>query len=494
MMSFLAFRALTISVLRPMPKSPTLSPPQATAGSTDTSSFDIIPSRSSFSEPERAVRLPCYLLRPHTQNPMFHGRQDILTQVNIALALTLEGTHRASLTSLRSFALCGLGGVGKTQIAVEYAFSRKHSYDAVFWVQASSIAKLDESFTQISVELGLEDALKAGDRVVSRNIVMSWLANPIKNINSDENAATSQDKAITWLMVFDNADDLELLHDYWPTSKNGAVLVTSRDPLAKTNLYSRGGIDLEPLSTEDSASLLRKLTGHEQVLLDEGSSLAVSKRLGGLPLAISQAAAYIQRQDLTFSEFLDMYEVESIATEFQHVKIGYHQEYQHTLSTVWSFDSLSPDAKALLDVLSFLDPDCIDEVILTQGTSISVAKFPSTSASYMNSRTTLLKSSLVKRNKEHGQLLLHRLTQDAVRLSLPKDLSQKSFAAATNLAFDFWPIPKIPFSHNVGDWTPSQKVVPHALWLQNLFLGSKDLVVDVEVKKSLAHLLQKVGW
>ena len=426
---------------------------------------------------------------------MFHGRRDILAMITDALVANENNEGRHQDTALRSFALCGLGGVGKTQIAVEYAFSSKQTYEAIFWMQASSIAKLDESFTQISVELGLEKASKAGDRVVSRNLVMSWLSNPVSRLEGGEGERLSRSKTVNWLMIFDNADNPEFLSDYWPGGKRGAVLMTSRDPLAKTNLYCKQGMDLDPLSTEESASLLRSLATQEKSDLQAEQSIAVAKRLGGLPLAISQAAAYIQSQDMTYSEFLEICEVESMAADFRQVKLGYNQEYPHTLSTVWALDSLDPRSKTLLNVLAFLDPDCIDEVMLKQELEMQSIQYPgATTALYISSRKELLRSSLIRKNKASGQLVLHRLTQEAVRSNLSGGDSSIMFAAATNLASGFWPMPKIPFSHNPDAWASCQKVVPHALWLQNLFLENGNLVRSMDVRKTLAHLLQKVGW
>ena len=484
---------LTIPVKLPLTPTTNLSPPQVTDGSTDISGFEMVSGVSTFTSQQTTVELPCYLLGPNTRNPMFHGRGDILAMVSDALVPTGSNEDRHQNAALRSFALCGLGGVGKTQIAVEYAFSSKPTYEAIFWMQASSIAKLDESFTQISVELGLEKASKAGDRVVSRNLVMSWLSNPVSTLDGEE--GLSRNKPVNWLMIFDNADDPEILSGYWPGSKHGAVLVTSRDPLAKTSLYCKQGIDLDPLSIEESASLLRSLAIPEQSDAQAEQSIAVAKRLGGLPLAISQAAAYIQSQDLTYSEFLEICEVESMASKFRQVKLGYNQEYPHTLSTVWALDSLDQKSKTFLNVLAFLDPDCIDEVMLKQELEMPSIQYPGASiASYISSRKALLRCSLIRKNKASGQLVLHRLTQEAVRSNLSKDDSSTMFAAATNLAYGFWPISKIPFSHNTDAWATSQKVVPHALWLQNLFLENGGLARSVDVRKTLADLLQKVGW
>lgn len=160
-------------------------------------------------------------------------------------------------TTLRQFALCGFGGIGKTEIARESSRRYKSSFDAIFWVMADEIAKLNHHYQQISLRLGLEDPSDCKNQVVSREVVKGWLSNPRKHLSvSDELIQPGQARSeATWLLIFDNADDLMLLADYRPQGR-GSILITSRDPLAKRMFTSRpSGMDLSPLSQEDSLSL-----------------------------------------------------------------------------------------------------------------------------------------------------------------------------------------------------------------------------------------------
>jgi hypothetical protein len=110
------------------------------------------------------------VLRPHTRNPGFFGRKDVLDQIEGALVPSANSTTTAGQPVLRSFAVCGLGGLGKTQTAVEFAFAHQQDFDAIFWVQAEDRDKLAASFSQIASELSIIDPADIGNHVVGRDL------------------------------------------------------------------------------------------------------------------------------------------------------------------------------------------------------------------------------------------------------------------------------------------------------------------------------------
>lgn len=90
------------------------------------------------------------MVKPHQKNPSYVGREDVRGRLRLTLAPRVEGTH-----CQRSYALCGLGGVGKTQTALNYVFEYMEDFQAVLWAPADSHAKLLECFAGFAVELGL---------------------------------------------------------------------------------------------------------------------------------------------------------------------------------------------------------------------------------------------------------------------------------------------------------------------------------------------------
>ena len=278
---------------------------------------------------------------------MEHLAAELLPSKNIVKA---SGT-----ITIRQFALCGFGGIGKTEIARESSRRHKASFDAIFWVVASEIVKLNHQYQQISLALGLEDVSECKSQVFSREIVKGWLSNPRKHLSgSDEFVQPGQARSeATWLLIFDNADDPIILADYWPQG-SGSILVTSRDPFAKSMFTISNG------SEDDTAR-------------------QISDALGGVPLAISQMAGIIRRQDLALSEFFELYTDHEECANLYGKKFNTKLvTYRHSLSTVWAYEKLNPQSRQLLELITFLDPDVIGEdlmELLFDGTKFKKSKY-----------------------------------------------------------------------------------------------------------------------
>ncbi|RFU26344.1 hypothetical protein B7463_g9995, partial [Scytalidium lignicola] len=457
---------------------------------------------------------------PYMRNPDFFGREEVLRRLDGCL---LPSEHSSDL---QTFAICGLGGIGKTKIALEYAYSRSAKYDAVFWVQADEGPKLAEGFARIAEDLGFVEAFDTLDRVIARNLVLEWLSTPRKDSKARMRNELRLVEA-SWLLIFDNADDIRLLRDYWPIGGNGSVLVTSRDPLAKTDLYPSIGIDLEPFSTEEAATLLTQMVIGDKAPGKDESAAALADRLGGLPLAIVQIAALIHRLGMTTKEFLNFYEEQATLVTIPDADtIVPRNQYKHTLFTVWTFENLSPGASSLLELLSLLDPDCIQENIITEYFQFTPTKpvderqiaktlldstssqpssldlvvstkmdgFPTTKTEYINARTELLKSSLIKRNSVRNEVTLHRLVQEVARGRITPSRLLVVFELCLDLLIHAWPKDHEEFSYDTSAWAASDIVLPHMLKLQSVFETALQGDIPVETQRRFAQLLQMSGW
>ncbi|RYP75460.1 hypothetical protein DL771_002345 [Monosporascus sp. 5C6A] len=206
-----------------------------------------------------------------------------------------------SSTEYQSAALWGLGGSGKTQLALDYAYCRCSDRTcSVFWVHADSEASFAQDYKWIARKLGLPDALE-GEKLLS--------------------AVRSQIETLPqWVLVLDNADDLALfgvgrgpsaaefgpdLSDYIPRGTVGTVLWTSRDQwIAGSLVGPRRGIHVARMTNSEAEMLLetiRDLEAEEDEVNDISRLLA---ELEWLPLAISQAATYMRRTRLSIAEYL----------------------------------------------------------------------------------------------------------------------------------------------------------------------------------------------
>jgi hypothetical protein len=480
---------------------------RATEG-TSLSGFEVVYSTAPKAENKKTLHLPCFLLTTHFANADFCGREDILERLAAEL-LPSKNVVTASGTALRQFALCGFGGIGKTEIAREFARRHKNCFDAVFWVVADEIAKLDHHYQQISLALGLEDPSESKSQVVSREIVKGWLSNPRKHLSgSDELAQPSQAVSeATWLLIFDNADDPMILADYWPQG-SGSILITSRDPLAK-NMFTRrpSGLDLGPLSQQDSLSLFKRLTTISNGPEDTAAR-QIADALGGLPLAISQMAGIIRRQDLTLSEFLELYTDHEEHASLYDTKFDTNLvTYPHSLSTVWAFERLKPQARQLLELISFLDPDVIREDLLMEASVELLSEGALFKKSnYTEARYDLLQSSLVQRDTQKQQISVHRIVQDVILATMDVAKKRFMFDKVVRILWADWPSampkpskePELPQPKSsggrlyVGRWPACGAIYPHVLRIHQLWSSISDLS---EVTRLLfAKLLTEAAW
>ena len=479
----------------------------ATEG-TSHSGFELVHPTPLNTEIRKTLHLPCFLLNAHSSNEDFCGREDILECLAAEL-LPPKNIVTASRTALRQFALCGFGGIGKTEIAREFSRRHKASFDAVFWVVADEIAKLDHHYQQISLALGLEDLAECKSQVVSREIVKGWLSNPRKNLSgSDEFVQPGQPRAEpTWLLIFDNADDPMILADYWPHG-SGSILVTSRDPLAKSMFTRRpSGLDLGPLSQQDSISLFNHLSTISNEP-EDNTALKISDALGGVPLAISQMAGIIRRQDLTLSEFFELYTDHEEHASLYGTKFDTNLvTYPHSLSTAWAFEKLKPQARQMLELISFLDPDVIGEDLLMEASVELLADGAQYKKSnYIEARTDLLQSSLIQRDKHKQQISVHRIVQDVILATMDVTKKRLMFNQVVRLLWANWPSampkpsrePELPQPKStggrlhVGRWPICAAIYPHVLRIHQLWSAVSD--PSEATRLLFAKLLNEAAW
>lgn len=434
----------------------------------------------------KCLQLPCFVLDIHSANDDFCGREDVLERLAAAL-LPSKSTVTASRTSLRQFALCGFGGIGKTEIAREFTRRYKNSFDEVFWVVADEVAQLDDRYQQISLALGLEASSDCQSQVVSREIVKGWLSNPTQYLSgSDEAVQPGQARSeAKWLLIFDNADDPMILADYWPQG-SGSILITSRDPLAKT-IFTRtsSGLDVGALSQSESLSLFHHPT---EAFGDPEDDRArqISDAIGGVPLAISQMAGIIRRQDLTLSEFFELYRDHEEHASLYETKFDTNLiTYRHSISTVWAFEKLKPQARQLLQLMSIFDPDVIGEDLLMQASAEMLGEegAPFKKSHYIDARADLLQSSLVQRDKPNQQLSVHRIVQDTILATTDGATKRTLFGQIVKILWADWPSampkpskkPDLPQPKSsggrlhVGRWPVCAAMYPHVLRLHQLW-------------------------
>ena len=309
---------------------------------------------------------------PTIQNPAFHGR-------DLELRRLVQHLHPGNIPKkLLIASLHGLGGCGKTQIALEYAYRFVSSYDAILWVTAESSLKLADSFKSIGRQIGIvDDSNQNTDQV--RELLKDWLFKTGKRGPSPRVCLSIKliyvseppNRVVRWLIIYDNIQDCKILEQYWPRATKGAIIMTSRNPgIARhfTNVQAR--IEVLPFSLPDGESfLLSLLQDNENRHSSEEDREAASKislAIGNLPLALNLVGSYILSTGMSSRRFLDTnrhFERNFLFNEATH--LWDTQSYQNSINTTWIINTSPPGSKPVLDnntlsliqMLAFLDGD-----------------------------------------------------------------------------------------------------------------------------------------
>lgn len=289
-------------------------------------------------EPKDA-KLPCFMV-PYGINLRFFGREEQLTVLREALDPSLG-------TRLRAMRVHGLGGVGKTQLALHYANTSRDRYETIAWIPADTDLRITQAFANLASSLGLVDDSNADDHR-SLQAVHKWL-------NKTD---------APFLLIFDNLEKSKLLSQVWPTSDKGSILITTRSP---SQAWKQNPVDLElsPFSIETSKAAFAWLSG--LVPVDQKDEAAMEESctlLGGLPLAMIQVSDFIRDLGCSYVEFLQIYKK---SAERLFPKLDVPIDYNATALKTWevSVERLSEDPRYLLNLLTFFDPELIPEALLT---------------------------------------------------------------------------------------------------------------------------------
>ncbi len=405
----------------------------------------------------------------------------------------------------------GLGGVGKSQLAIEYAHRRaaKSTDTWVFWVHAATRARVEEGFRTIA------DAAKLAGRKQPQadipQLVYSWLSN-------ERNGG--------WVMVLDSADDSDVFYKtsegapdkkplaaYLPQSRNGCILVTTRDrDLARRLTGSdMNTMDVGPMEQAEAMLLLEKKIGG---LSDKDAAAELVEALDFIPLAISQAAGFIQarRSRSSMRKYLSDFR----ESERKRARLLGHDGHDlrrdgsasNAVLTTWqmSFEHLRskrPTAADLLSLMSFFDRQGIPEALLksvrgdedgrraVDATDSDDSKYDSDGEpddgseedGFDDDVATLSDFCLVSTNEEGDVFEMHRLVQLSTRKWLEAHGLQERFKGQF--------VARMARSFPTGDysnWTTCQRLFPHV----EAAVGYRP--AEAKLEEAWATLLHNGGW
>jgi tetratricopeptide (TPR) repeat protein len=381
---------------------------------------------------------------PYARNPYFTGRETVLQNLHEALG-------RDSATALtQGYAISGLGGIGKTQTAVEYTYRYRSEYHFIFWTRADTEVALQAGFVEMAKLLDLpeKDATNPAETVQA---VRQWL----EHIGE-------------WLLIFDNADTPEMLEASYPRTPKGHVLLTSRARLFDTLGIARQ-LALEKMDPEEALDFLNKRTERAQSdPLEQQAAADLAAELGYLPLALEQAAAYIIEKTARFQDYLASYLKQRLAllNEAQ-PKTG---EYPASVASTWALNfqevGKDPVAADILRVSAFLSPEGIPLELLSSGASqlgpvladaLAISEDP---LALNEALEPLTRYSLIQRDVDAQTYSIHRMVQEVVKDQLGAEGGERQAQWAERtvraVAQSF---PEVDYQ----TWTRCEPYIPHVL-------------------------------
>jgi len=337
---------------------------------------------------------------PYRRNPYFIGDEMRLVEMHDQLIAQKE---KVSILTVS-----GIGGIGKTQLVLEYAYRYLEDYDAVFWIRADTDEQINDDLANIGHLLQLPETRK-------RKPNQAYLLNEVKRWFKHHPG---------WLLILDNVDEQVKIKQLLLTFEGGHILLTTRTQ-SVANVASN--VLLEKMQPEDGALLLlrRSQLLTELATLEAASNanrkeaIVLSRLLDGLPLALDQAAAYIMETLCSLSSYRQLYHRSH--KELLEQKSAYknlYSDYDESVATTWliSFNRIQQSAMAydLLHFCAFLHADAMPENLLVQGLQGANSEVHGTIDNILEFNRAcqvVLNYSMLHRNVTDTQFSMHRLVQ-----------------------------------------------------------------------------------
>ncbi|CAH0017149.1 unnamed protein product [Clonostachys rhizophaga] len=381
-----------------------------------------------------------HFLVPFGQNEGFVGREKT---VNWLLERIPPSTR---LNDCQRTAIEGLGGTGKTQIALEAAYRLRDKYSdcSVFWVPVLSITTFENAYREIGDALqvpGIQDEKADIKELVRR--------------------ALNHERCGEWLLILDNLDDIELVTDlgsYLPSSPKGSILFTTRNHSVTTRLdIAPGRVERVCGMSRDEALEMLKTNTKESQWQDTANTSKLLDFLADLPLAIRQASAYIRQNDITTTKYLsycqssDEKHITMLSKDFE--DRGRYKDSRNPVATTWliSFTHISRDkplAARYLRFICFLAERDIPESLLPFGED-EIERDEAIAA--------LKAYAFITKREDDAAFDIHRLVRLAIRNHLKGEDRTEAATIMVQHLSNIYPFPE---HENRGIW---MRYMPHVL-------------------------------
>lgn len=360
------------------------------------------------------------------RNPHFTGRADLINQLHDGLR---ENQHRLSVQALH-----GLGGVGKTQLIIEYAHRYAADYSLVWWIDAEQPVLIPDQLIALAGRMGLSTQGRSTEIV--------------------DRVLTELTERSDWLLIVDNAEHPDDIAGYRPDG-DGHLVITSRFP-GWGALGGRAKVDV--LSRRETVDLLKARIPR----IDPALAHSLAAELGDLPLAAAQAAAYLEQTETAPADYLRQFRAQRAHLLANGDVIG----YQRRIDTAWSLSlerlrGIEPAAVELLEMGAILAPEPIPMTLFTTHPELLSGSLGIAAAAGLDGLADAVGAavafSLVQRQQDTFQM--HRLVQAAIRVNLPADRRRELESLAVALLAAY------PAGHpsDPDTWSTYARIAPHVL-------------------------------
>ena len=349
---------------------------------------------------------------PYQRNPYFTGREHLLNQLRENL------TTNTATALTQAQAINGLGGIGKTQTAVEYAYRYRAHYQTVLWVNAETedLFRSDMVLLAQPTLLNLPQKDEKEQHIIL-DAVIEWL-----------NTHTG------WLLILDNVEHITsiftLLFQRTPLAlqhDHGHVLLTTRSQAVGPYINA---IEIEIMDTNEGAHfLLQRAKKNPYTKEEYALAQTIVEAMNGLPLAIDQAGAYMEETHCSVSHYLHLYQDQKTRTALLQRRGMLASDHPASVAVTFtlSLQQVQQQSAVAADILrtcAFLSPEHIPEAIMIEGaTELGPARHTRIHAQYaLDKEFTILQAySLIYRDAEQQTISLHRLVQAVTQESMNKD-------------------------------------------------------------------------
>ncbi|REH36336.1 tetratricopeptide repeat protein [Kutzneria buriramensis] len=332
------------------------------------------------------------------RNLNFTGREQLLDRLHESL---VPGTTAAIVPH----ALHGMGGVGKSQLAIEYVYRHQADFEVIWWVPAEHDVQIRNSLAELAQRMNVGVGVEPN---VAVQIVLDALRGGARwRIPSN------------WLLVFDNAESVLEVMPYLPTGGPGRILVTSRNLEWRNQAH---GLEVDVFMREESRQLLQR-RGPE---LTDKDADQLAAALGDLPLAIEQAAAWRAVTGMPAGEYLQLLEEK----QDELLNVSQPTDYPSSVGMAWNLSlerlaDRNPTALRILQVAAVLAPEPISLSLFTIGRSVSIS--PDLDRG-LRDRLRLNEAirdinrySLARVDHRTNSIQIHRLVRSALQRQMTED-------------------------------------------------------------------------